>query len=119
MVLMSLTRISRSKLNLILRTAKDLRCYVGTRNLCLGTCDRIYLIASRGLQSFFHHFMRLMNMAGLQSKTAYIFLFLYLSKGIDDAQSFLDYILSTKLSSHSVTFSIVRTSVTGRIIMNI
>jgi len=41
-----------------------------------------------------------------------------LSKGIDDAQSILGYVLSTKLSLHSILFSITCTSVTKGIMMN-
>jgi len=49
---------------------------------------------------------------GLQSRAAYI---ISLPKAIDEAQSFLGYVLSTELSSHSILFSITCTNVTGRI----
>jgi len=39
-------------------------------------------------------------------------------KGINDAQSLLGNILSAKLFSHSILFSITCTSVTGGIMMN-
>ena len=42
--------------------------------------------------------MRLIIRVGLQSRAVYIFYFFTLSKGRDDAKSFLGYVLSTKLS---------------------
>jgi len=54
----------------------------------------------------FHHFMR------FTIRTAYIFYFLTLSKGIGDAQSFLGYVLPTRVSFR-IRFSC--TSVTGGI----
>ena len=56
----------------------------------------------------FFHFMRPIIKGGWQSRAPYIFFFT-LWKGIDDAQFFLDYLLSTKISSHSVIFSITYT----------
>ena len=53
---------------------------------------RIYSVVSRGLQSFF------IISWGSQSRAAYILYFCTLWKGLDDAQSFLGYILSTKPS---------------------
>jgi len=41
--------------------------------------------------------MFLIISCGLQSRAAYIFYFFTLAKGIDDAQSFLGYVLSTEL----------------------
>jgi len=41
--------------------------------------------------------MRLLIKGCLQSSTDYILPFFALSKGIDEAQSFFDYVLSTKL----------------------
>jgi len=67
---------------------------------------------------FFHHFVRLAIKCGLQSRAACMF-FLTLSKGLDDAWSFLDYVLSTKLSFRILFSSASRAhSVTGGIKMN-
>jgi len=68
----------------------------------------------------FRHFVRLIINGALRSRTAYIFLFIYLlSKGIDDAQSSLGYILSTKLSlSKLFSSELSAPSVTGGIMMN-
>jgi len=52
-------------------------------------------------KAFFHHFVRLIMKGGLQSREVYTFYFFTVLKGINDAQSCLDYVLerlSTKLS---------------------
>jgi len=53
---------------------------------------RIYLIVSPGLYCK----VFVIIPCGLQSRAAYIFNVFTLSKGIDDAQSFLGYVLSNK-----------------------
>ena len=70
-------------------------------------------------KAFFHHFVRLTIKGSLQSRTAYIFFF-SLSKCLDDAQSFLGYVLLTKPSLRIIfpLFSIMCTSITGGIMMN-
>jgi len=64
---------------------------------------RIYSIVSRGFQSYFFSIS-----CGIYLRAAYIFCFFTLSKGVDDAQSFLGYILSTSLYvfTHSILFRI-------------
>jgi len=71
----------RSCLHVAVALARLLQCAVE---------HRIYSIVSRGLQSFFHQFMQLTIKCGLH------FLFFTLLKSIDDAQSFLGYVLSNK-----------------------
>jgi len=63
--------------------------------------------------------MRLTIKSGLQSRAAYLFFF-SLSKCVDDAQSFLGYVLLTKPSFCIIfpLFSIMCASVTGGIMMN-
>jgi len=66
----------------------------------------LYSIVNRGFYFFFHHFVRLIIKGGLP-----IFISLLYRKVdlIDDAQSFLGYILPTKLSMHGILFRIVCT----------
>ena len=63
----------------------------------------LFRCKSRLIKSFF------IIACGLQTRAAYIFCFFTSSKRIDDAQLFIGYILSTKLSSHSIFFSITCT----------
>jgi len=73
----------------------------------------IYSIVSHGLQSFFHHFMRLIFKGGLQSGRLTFFYFISL-KGLDDPQRFHGYILLTEL----FLYSLQHHSIIGGIMMN-
>jgi len=60
---------------------------------------------------FFHRFV------WFTIKVSLHFYFFALSKGVDDAQSFLSYVHQT-LFSRSILFSIMRTSITEGIMMS-
>jgi len=76
---------------------------------------RLYAAAYKVI---FYLFVRLMIEGGLQWRAAYIFYFLILSKGTDDAYLFLGTFFRPTLFSHSVLFSNTCTSVTRGIMFN-
>jgi len=67
------------------------------------------------IQYFFDCALWLINFVFIFSCGFSIFYFFSFLKGIDDAQSFLGYVLLTKLCSYCILFSITCASVTGRI----